>query len=303
MLGFELGYSGEDPNQLVIWEAQFGDFSNCAQVIIDQFIASGEAKWLRQTGLTMLLPHGYDGQGPEHSSCRIERYLQLVESDPFVIPDGLKDGSSRQTQLCNMQVVNPTTPANFFHLLRRQVHREFRKPLVCVSPKNLLRLDKCVSPLSTMDDINDGIETAPHATEQRFRRVIGETNPAVYRKAAAVKRVIFCSGKIYYELLHERDVVRKITDVAIVRVEQLAPFPFDAVQHNASMFPNAKVVWVQEEPFNAGAYGFVAPHFHTVLGATPAYVGRPAAASTATGSAAVHAREQALVVKQAFDLH
>jgi 2-oxoglutarate dehydrogenase E1 component len=275
-----------------------------AQVIFDQFIASGEAKWLRQTGLTVLLPHGYDGQGPEHSSCRIERFLQLVQSDPFVIPSGLSDENmTRQVQECNMQVVNPSTPANFFHMLRRQVHREFRKPLICISPKNLLRHEKCVSALSEMDDVDDVLETKPWSTDLRFRRVIGEIDSHVYRNNRDVKRVIFCSGKIYYELLKERSEVRKIHDVAIIRIEQLAPFPFDLVQSNAAHYPNAKFYWVQEEPFNAGAYGFLAPHFTTALnGVTPKYIGRSPAASTATGSAVFHQIEQDKVIKDAFEM-
>lgn len=301
VLGFELGYSGEDPNQLVIWEAQFGDFANSAQVIIDQFIASGEAKWLRQTGLTMLLPHGYDGQGPEHSSARLERYLQLVDSDPYTIPADLGKETSKQTQECNMQVVVPSTPANFFHMMRRQVHREFRKPLVCMSPKNLLRHPACVSNLSEMDDVEEVLEHKPWSTDLRFRRVIGETDVEVYNNSKAVKRVLFCSGKIYYELLEER-TRRQLKNVAIIRIEQLAPFPFDLVQSNAAHYPNAEFFWVQEEPFNAGAYGFAAPHFTTALnGITPRYIGRRSAAATATGSAARHAVEQKELIHDAFE--
>lgn len=301
VLGFELGYSVESPNQLVLWEAQFGDFSNCAQVIIDQFIASGEAKWLRQAGLTMLLPHGYDGQGPEHSSTRIERYLQLVNSDPYTIPPGLEDDTSTQTQQCNMQVVYPTTPANMFHVLRRQVHREFRKPLICVTAKNLLRDPKCVSPLSDFDDISEVSPAKSWQKDTRFRRVIGETSDVVFNNRAQVDRVIFCTGKIYYELLQEREK-RNLNNVALIRVEQLAPFPFDAIKSNAKQYPKAKFYWVQEEPFNAGAYSFVAPHFQTVLGVTPKYIGRPSSAAPSTGVLQYHNIEQAKVIKQAFEL-
>ena len=300
VLGFELGYSGESPNQLVLWEAQFGDFANSAQVIIDQFIASGEAKWLRQNGLVMLLPHGYDGMGPEHSSARIERFLQLVDSDPLDMPEDLGEESSKQIQETNMQVVIPSTPANMFHLLRRQVHREFRKPLICISPKNLLRHPLCVSPLSAFDNVEDPSETQPSSTDVRFRRAIGEVDPSIYNSPASVSRVLFCSGKIYYELLEER-TKRGLKDVAIVRVEQMAPFPFDLIKSNFAHYPNAEPFWVQEEPANAGCYGFAALHFKSAIGAIPTYIGRPAAAATATGSAKRHVAEQRQVVTEAFE--
>lgn len=198
-------------------------------------------------------------------------------------------------------MVNPTTPANLFHMLRRQVHREFRKPLICISPKNLLRHEKCVSPLSEMDDVDDVLETKPWSTDLRFRRVIGETDTRVFHNNKNVRRVLFCSGKLYYELLAER-AKRGLADVAIIRLEQLAPFPFDLVKSNAAHYPHAQFFWVQEEPYNAGAYGFVAPHFRTVLNETPRYVGRRAAAATATGSHAFHNAEQEKVIADAFDL-
>jgi len=300
VLGFELGYSGESPNQLVLWEAQFGDFANSAQVIIDQFIASGEAKWLRQNGLVMLLPHGYDGMGPEHSSARIERYLQLVDSDPNEVPEDLGSESSKQIQRTNMQVVIPSTPANLFHLLRRQVHREFRKPLICISPKNLLRHPLCVSPLSSFDNVEDPLETQPWSTDVRFRRAIGEVDPSIYNSPGNVKRVLFCSGKIYYELLEER-TKRGAKDVAIVRVEQMAPFPFDLVKANFGHYPNADPYWVQEEPANAGCFSFAALHFKSAIGRIPTYVGRHSAAATATGSAKRHIAEQKQVIAEAFE--
>jgi 2-oxoglutarate dehydrogenase E1 component len=300
VLGFELGYAGESPNQLVIWEAQFGDFANSAQVMIDQFIASGEAKWLRQSGITLLLPHGYDGMGPEHSSARIERFLQLVDSDPLHVPENMGADNCRQIQESNMQVVIPSTPANLFHLLRRQVHREFRKPLICISPKNLLRHPLCVSPLSEFDDVDSHVATQPWNTDVRFQRVIGEVDEKIYNAPKEVKRVLFCSGKIYFELLEER-MKREATDVAIVRVEQVAPFPFDLVAKNFEHYPNAEAFWVQEEPFNAGCYGFAALHFKTALkGIIPTYIGRPASAATACGNDTIHKQEQKKVVKDAF---
>jgi 2-oxoglutarate dehydrogenase E1 component len=295
VLGFEMGYSLDSPNQLVIWEAQFGDFANSAQVIIDQFLASGETKWLRQSNLTMLLPHGYDGQGPEHSSARVERYLQLVDSDPFNIPADIGTDSCRQIQNGNLQVVNPSTPAQIFHLLRRQVHRKFRKPLVCISPKNLLRLPACTSPLSEFDESNEAGAT--------FRRVIGEVDSTIVPKD--VRRLLFCSGKLYYELVEERQRRRKEgkgNDVAIVRVEQIAPFPFDLVAAQARLYPNAKPYWVQEEPLNAGCYGFVSLHMITALGKLPKYIGRPSSAATATGSLYRHNVEQKQVLLDAFTL-
>jgi 2-oxoglutarate dehydrogenase E1 component len=264
-------------------------------VIIDQFIASGETKWLRQTNLTLLLPHGYDGQGPEHSSARVERFLQLVDSDPFTIPADIGTDRDRQIQNCNMQVVIPSTPANLFHMLRRQVHRQFRKPLICISPKNLLRLPACVSPLSAFDESN--------AEGAMFQRVIGEVDASI--KPFDVKRLLFCSGKIYYELVEERDRRRKEGsggDVAIVRVEQMAPFPFDLIAQQGAKYPNARPFWVQEEPLNAGCYSFAAFHFQTALNRLPKYIGRPSSAATATGSAAKHAVEQKKVVQDAFTL-
>ena len=232
VLGFEHGYSLENPNSLVIWEAQFGDFVNGAQVMIDQFISAGEDKWIRQSGLVMLLPHGYDGQGAEHSSCRVERFLQLVDEDVHYIPR-LANDERMQIQRCNMQIVNCTTPANYFHCLRRQIHRDFRKPLIVVSPKNLLRHKRCVSSLEEM------------GPGTRFRRVIDEQDSFIIDNAENVKTLVFCTGQIYYELLAEREN-RGITDVALVRLEQIAPFAFDRVAKNVGKFPNAEVVWAQQ---------------------------------------------------------
>jgi len=304
VLGFELGYSLEHPNCLILWEAQFGDFSNTAQVIIDQFISSGEAKWLRQSGLTLLLPHGYDGQGPEHSSARLERFLQMADEDPTQIPE-MEMERRTQLQECNWQICNVTTPANYFHMLRRQVHREFRKPLVVMSPKNLLRHPKAVSDISEFDnsDDNDSLQGV------RFKRLImDKTSKSRSMDSPAeneVERVIFCSGKVYYDLDDERDAAKNIDRVKICRIEQLAPFPWDLVKRELKRYPNAEVVWCQEEPMNMGAWWHVQPRMSTLfkdLGRSgeTRYAGRKPASSPATGYAAVHAQEQAQLVADAI---
>jgi 2-oxoglutarate dehydrogenase E1 component len=306
VLGFELGYSYENPNALVIWEAQFGDFANGAQTIIDQFISSGEQKWLRSTGLVMLLPHGYEGQGPEHSNARLERFLQLNDESPDEIPE-MDPSRRKQIQQNNWVVVNCSTPANFFHVLRRQLHRSFRKPLVVMSPKSLLRGQKvktkngeefklAVSPLS---DLVEGT---------RFRRVIGENKKEEQTWLVApekIRRVIFCSGKVYYDLWkHRRDTESK--DVAIVRLEQIAPFPFDKVGEQLRKYPNAEIAWCQEEPMNYGAYQYFYFRMKTLLKAEggareePVYFGRPTAASPATGFKHIHDREQEQLCVDAF---
>jgi 2-oxoglutarate dehydrogenase E1 component len=272
VLGFEYGYSVADPHTLVLWEAQFGDFANGAQAIIDQFIASGETKWLRMSGLTLLLPHGYEGQGPEHSSARLERYLQMCAER-------------------NMAVCNLTTPANYFHKLRRQLKRNFRKPLVLMTPKSLLRHKLAVSPLS---DFAEG---------STFRFVIPEIDGIA--APADVRRVVLCSGKVYYDLLQKRREVGA-ADVAIMRVEQLFPFPVKTLTRELSAFRNADLVWCQEEPENMGAWSFVDRKIEKVLGGIdiaakrPAYVGRAEAASPATGLAKTHAAEQAALVNAAL---
>jgi len=282
VLGFELGYSLENPNFLVVWEAQFGDFANGAQVMIDQFVAAGEAKWRRQSGLVLLLPHGYDGSGPEHSSARLERYLQMSDSDPDVIPKGSVEEIA---QMSNWTIANISTPANIFHALRRQIHRDFRKPMVVMSPKNLLKHRNCHSPIEDF-------------TQGSFKRVIGETKTEIETAGSKVKRVVFCSGKVYYDLVDEREKQKK-NDLAVIRVEQLYPFPFDLVSQEAAKYPNAEVVWVQEEHKNMGAWGFVAPHIRTALREKrgehfhPLYIGRNAAASPATGLKTVHDKQQA----------
>ncbi len=272
VLGFEYGYASADPRALVMWEAQFGDFANGAQIIIDQFIASGEIKWLRANGLVMLLPHGYEGQGPEHSSARLERYLQLCAED-------------------NIQVANCTTPANYFHILRRQMLRDFRKPLVMMTPKSLLRLKAAASRL---DELGPG---------SRFHRVLEDRGrPPTGRET----RLLLCSGKVYYDLAEARDAEAR-EDVYILRVEQLYPWPGDAIAEYVRALPRLEtVVWAQEEPKNAGAWFFVEPLIEDLLTALGApvgraiYAGRAAAAATATGLASRHAREQAALVAAAL---
>ena len=286
VLGFELGYSMHNPNSLVIWEAQFGDFANTAQVMIDTYIASGESKWGRQAGLVMLLPHGYDGQGPEHSSARLERFLQMCDDDPHQIPD-FDPEVRMQIQKSNWQVVNPTTPANFFHVIRRQIHREFRKPLIVMSPKALLRDKLCVSKLEDFDDVGKGT---------RFQRVLHDE---VITPGPDARKLIFCSGKVYYDLAREREA-KGIKDVAIARLEQIAPFPFDKVQEERQRFPNAEILFVQEEPKNMGAYSYCEDRIETAVGVSPQYVGRACAASPATGSNAQHHIEQAEIIAKAF---
>ena len=298
VLGFELGYSMETPNVLVCWEAQFGDFVNGAQIIIDQFISSGEAKWMRQSGLVMLLPHGYQGQGPEHSSCRIERFLTCSDEDPDVIPPNLNtlEGQTRQVQLNNWQVINPTTPANYFHALRRQQHRDFRKPLIVVSTKALLRHKLAVSSISEFE------------TGSRFRRTYGEMFPEEILPESDVRRLVLCSGKIYYELLEQRRASNtdKKADVAIVRIEQISPFPFDQVANYAKQYPNAEVVWCQEEPKNMGPWYYVRDRILTATRVLnqkeqrPGYVGRRTMASTAEGYGAVHDAEQKKILATAL---
>lgn len=272
VLGFEYGYSLNDPHSLVLWEAQFGDFANTAQGIIDQFVASGESKWLRMCGLVMLLPHGMEGQGPEHSSARLERFLQLSAED-------------------NWQVVNITTPANYFHALRRQIKRNYRKPMVVMSPKSLLRHKLVTSPLGAM------------GPDTQFRRVIPEVDRLGLDKD--VRRVVLCSGKVYYDLLEARREAG-IKDVAIVRIEQLYPWPRTTVFQQLQRYPNAEVIWCQEEAANNGAWTFIYPRLDSMLEAVeikaqrPVYVGRKAAASPATGISGNHAKEQKLLVEQAL---
>ena len=272
VLGFEYGYALADPKTLVLWEAQFGDFANGAQIMIDQFIASGEAKWLRANGPVMLLPHGYEGQGPEHSSARPERYLQLCAED-------------------NMQVANCTTPANYFHLLRRQMHRSFRKPLVVMTPKSLLRHKLAVSKAS--DFLGD----------THFKRLLSDTNGAA---DAATTRLVLCTGKVAYDLIEARDAAGDTT-TQIVRVEQLYPFPGDALTARVKRMPALEtIVWTQEEPKNQGYWAFVEPFIEAALAEAGGrmdrarYAGRAAAASPATGLMKRHQLEQSALIADAL---
>lgn len=274
VLGFEYGYSLADPKTLVLWEAQFGDFVNGAQVIIDQFISSGESKWLRMSGLTMLLPHGMEGQGPEHSSARPERFLQSCAED-------------------NWQVANCTTPANYFHILRRQMHRDFRKPLIIMTPKSLLRHKLAVSSAEYF--------TGPST----FHRILWDHDLSELAKPDKVKRVVLCTGKVYYDLLQARRD-KKITDVVLLRVEQLYPFPSNVVGAELAKYPNAEIVWCQEEPKNQGYWFFTEPLIEEVMDSVkhkakrPRYVGRIAAAAPATGLNKRHVIEQEKLINEAL---
>jgi 2-oxoglutarate dehydrogenase E1 component len=272
VLGFEYGFSIADPRTLVLWEAQFGDFANGAQSIIDQFIAAGEAKWLRASGLVMLLPHGFEGQGPEHSSARLERYLQLCAED-------------------NLQVANCTTPANYFHILRRQMRRDFRKPLILMTPKSLLRYKLAVSSL------------ADFTGEGHFRRILSDLNPPA---EGETRRLVLCSGKLAYDLIEARDKAGDL-GVEILRIEQLYPFPSDPLVKRLKAMPKLQdLIWAQEEPKNNGAWSFVEPSLEACLaeagfsGMRPQYAGRDAAASPATGLAKRHAAEQAALIEAAL---
>lgn len=272
VLGFEYGYSITDPMCLTMWEAQFGDFVNGAQVIVDQYISSGEAKWLRMSGLVMLLPHGYEGQGPEHSSARLERFLQLCAKD-------------------NMQVVNCTTPASYFHVLRRQMHRNFRKPLVVMSPKSLLRHKLAVSKLEEM------------TLGTSFQPVINEVNDIASNDK--VRRVVVCSGKVYYDLYERREEL-KIKDTAIVRMEQLYPFPAKYLANELAKYKKAEIVWCQEEHENMGAFYFVEPRIEKVLNSInhackrARYIGRERAASPAVGYMKLHVSELKKILEDVF---
>ena len=279
VLGFEYGYSLAEPNTLTMWEAQFGDFANGAQIMFDQFISSGESKWLRMSGLVMLLPHGYEGQGPEHSSARLERFLQMCGGDNWI-------------------VANCTTPANYFHILRRQIHRSYRKPLVLMTPKSLLRHKLAVS---KADEFTTG---------SSFHRVLWDdaqlgNSETKLVTDAKMKRVVLCSGKVYFDLLEERDA-RGINDIYLMRVEQFYPFPAKSMVSELGRFKNADFVWCQEEPKNQGAWNFIEPNIEWVLTRIKSkikraiYAGRPAAASPATGSSSQHKEQQAALINDAL---
>ena len=281
VLGFEYGYSLAEPNALTLWEAQFGDFANGAQIMFDQFISSGESKWLRMSGLVTLLPHGFEGQGPEHSSARLERFLQMCGQDNWI-------------------VANCSTPANYFHILRRQLHRTFRKPLILVTPKSLLRHKLCVS------------KAEDFTTGSSFHRVLWDdaekgNSDTQLVSDDKIKRVVICSGKVYYDLLEERDA-RGINDVYLLRLEQFYPFPAISMVKELERFKDAEVVWCQEEPKNQGAWTFIEPNIEWVLtriGAKhsrPRYVGRATSASPATGLASQHKAQQEALVNEALSI-
>ena len=281
VLGFEYGYSLAEPNALTLWEAQFGDFANGAQIMFDQFISSGESKWLRMSGLVCLLPHGFEGQGPEHSSARLERFLQMCGQDNWI-------------------VANCTTPANYFHILRRQIHRSFRKPLILMTPKSLLRHKLAVS---TQKEFQTG---------SSFHRVLwddaqqGNSDTKLVADSK-IKRVVMCSGKVYYDLLEERDA-RGIDDIYLLRVEQFYPFPAQSAVKELERFKQAEVIWCQEEPKNQGAWTFIEPNIEWVLSRIkaknprPRYVGRATSASPATGLASQHKAQQAALVNEALSI-
>ncbi|XP_018915993.1 2-oxoglutarate dehydrogenase complex component E1 isoform X2 [Bemisia tabaci] len=317
VLGFELGFSMTNPNALVCWEAQFGDFNNTAQCIIDQFISSGQAKWVRQSGLVMLQPHGLEGMGPEHSSARLERFLQMSADDPDYFPPESEEFAVRQLHDINWIVANCSTPANYFHILRRQIALPFRKPLILMTPKSLLRHPEA---RSSFDEMTENTQ---------FKRVIPEAGVAA-EKPNKVKKLVFCSGKVFYDLRKARDDAGLSGDIAISRVEQISPFPYDLIKAECQKYPEASLHWAQEEHKNQGAWTYVQPRFHTTLNGarhvappsskessgwlrfwskdskeevsppipaspeprTVGYIGRPTAASPATGSKMQFLKEQ-----------
>ncbi|XP_017784417.1 PREDICTED: 2-oxoglutarate dehydrogenase, mitochondrial isoform X2 [Nicrophorus vespilloides] len=329
VLGFELGYSMTNPNALVIWEAQFGDFNNTAQCIIDQFISSGQAKWVRQSGLVCLLPHALEGMGPEHSSARVERFLQMCSDDPDYFPPESEEFAVRQLHDINWIVANCSTPANLFHILRRQIALPFRKPLILLTPKSLLRHPEA---RSSFDEMVEGTE---------FQRIIPEKGPAA-ANAQGVKKLLFCSGKVYYDFTKARKEKGLEKDIAIARMEQVSPFPYDLVKAECAKYPNAKVFWAQEEHKNQGPWTYVQPRFDTALSGsrdvnrpnatesggwfssifggrksapepiapastetkprTVCYIGRATAASPSTGSKAQHMKEVAQLMADATAL-
>lgn len=279
VVGFEYGVSIADPAQtLTIWEAQFGDFFNGAQVVFDAFVSSGETKWGLESGLTILLPHGYDGAGPDHSSCRLERFLQMSNA-PF---DIRKEPESR---FINWHVAYPTTPANYFHLLRRQIKRSYRKPLIVASPKKLFRLPAAVS---SFGEFTEG---------SQFQPILDDA-----RSPEKVKRVVFCSGKFYYEIEKER-VTRKANDMAIIRIEELCPLPSSEIQQVLKRYTKAKTfIWCQEEHQNMGAYSYIAPRLGSLLpsGVHLSYIGRGVAAAPAAGFPKLHSSELAQLLSDLF---
>lgn len=286
VLGFEAGYALANPNSLVLWEAQFGDFFNPAQCVFDTMLSAGQTKWGRQNGLVVLLPHGFDGMGPEHSSCRIERFLQMCDDDPEVIPPESPKFAIQQLHDCNWIVANCSTPANLFHIWRRQIALPFRKPLILATPKSLLRLPEC---RSSFDDLIEGTE---------FRRVIPESGPPS-KDPQNVKKLILCTGKVYYDIMQVLNKQKIEKDIAVSRVEQLSPFPYDLLKIELEKYPNARLCWTQEEPKNAGGYFYVSARLNTLLQGSRKvhYTGRPVAAAPGTGVKAIHKKEVEMLQK------
>jgi probable 2-oxoglutarate dehydrogenase E1 component DHKTD1 len=284
VLGFEYGYSVEDPNTLCVWEAQFGDFFNGAQIMIDAFISSGEDKWLRQSGLVMLLPHGYDGAGAEHSSARLERFLQLCDTDSTL-------ASARTNTIPNMHVIFPTTAANYFHALRRQLKRNYLKPLVVMAPKTLLRAPEANSPLSHFSD-----------PTKAFSPILPDPD-VLPNDVDAIRTVFLCSGKFFYDLQRERNV-RQRKDIAIIRLEELSPFPHELLRAELKRFSQAtKYVWVQEEPQNMGAWSYVDPRLRNLVGIPPRLLScaSPAPLSaSAVGSSFLHSTVTKQLIQKCF---
>ena len=282
VLGFEYGYSLVEPNTLVVWEAQFGDFANGAQVVIDQFVSSGERKWSRASGLVMLLPHGYEGQGPEHSSARLERFLQLCAQE-------------------NLQVINCTTPANYFHALRRQIHRDFRKPLIIMTPKSLLRNKICISNIEDFEKNNSFHRVLRDLAEEKGYGLIK------LKKEKNIRKVILCSGKVYFDLIQAREKL-KINDIVFIRIEQLYPFPIKSLVSEIKKYKKtARFYWCQEEPQNMGAWTAVRDYIEWTLNYIKAknrkiaYIGRSSAASPATGYALRHLNQQKKIIEKIFE--
>ena len=293
VLGFEYGYSIANPNTLTLWEAQFGDFANGAQSVIDQYVTCAETKWNLPSGLVMLLPHGYDGQGPEHSSARVERYLQMCDDDPDVIPDFEADYFDKNQRNYNWSVVNCSTAANYFHVLRRQLRRDFRKPLVVVAPKKLLKFRDASSKIESF------------GPGHKFSRTISERDSDSLLPKDKIRKIIFCTGQVYYDIRNERNQKGQ-KDAVIISVEQIFPLPYDHIARHIKNYPNIEeVVWAQEEHKNMGAWSFIQPRVNNLMKKIGAdmevvYAGRPASAATATGFPKVHKEELANLLETAL---
>lgn len=288
-LGFELGYSLYSPNNLVIWEAQFGDFSNGGQTIIDQYISSQESKWDIKSGLTLQLPHGMDGMGPEHSSCRLERYLELMEDHPRKI-----ESEENEIQGTNMQVCYLTNPANYFHLIRRQLLRDFRKPLILAVSKKLMKNKNCSASLDQF------------TKTEYFEKLIGEQNPVIAGNPKKVEKLVFCSGQIYFDARDARDA-KNANHIALIRLEQIAPFTFSNIKEQMDLYPNAQIYWLQEEHMNQGMWTYVRPRFNTAIkefkhhSKKVKYIGRTPSPAPATGLGSMHQEQHKKLIEDIFE--